>query len=513
MKRLIVSLLSVLLILGSSQSLTGGALESNRAPENLVNPATNWWPQSVQSNAQLVELSQYLKLQSGIETSGLITADTNSAITAESTAAPSAEATSEPTAEATSEPTADAPATTATETAAAQAPTAQQLEDEYDAVWQIVAFSYYNPDALTNWGSWRHKFDGQLTTVPELETALQEMVASIGDHWTSYTPRTDLLASWQSHQAGYVDLGLTLQLQNGAYRVFYVQYGSAAWLADFRRGDIITEIGGTRVTNKTTEAEVEAMLSRQAGSKVTIAYQHGTTTERTTLTAIEAPADEVVSHLDTNGIAYIRLPNFEDTQLLQDFFTQLRALYDDSAPQHFKAIALDLRGNPGGRLDEALDFVSVFLPDGVALNETTRSGRMLTTSQLFLEPSTIAGYKPSEFAAYLQRVPMFVLIDGTTASAAEVTTGALKDNERAIIIGTTTFGKGVGYVRFDQNSGPYQVRPAGGLLQITTLSYRTPDGDEVQGYGIHPDIAIQQPRAHTTDTQLEQALRYINAHA
>ncbi len=403
-----------------------------------------------------------------------------------------------PTAEATAEATKTAP------------PTAAQLENFYHQIWQLVGGTYYNPDALKDWGRWEHKFDGKLLTIDDLETAMQQMVASIGDHWTSYTPRPELIKQYNQYQAGAVDLGMMLKLINGAYRVWYVEWGSAAWSADIRRGDIITSVAGTNITNKLSQEEVDALLQQQQGTKVVVVDQHGGVTENIEITAAAAITPKVESQLYANGLAYIRFPNFDDPALLQDFVDQLGKMYDASGPRHFKALVIDLRGNPGGLVSEAVTFVSAFLQKGVVMNETTRDGRIMTTSQLTVAAPQIADGQLSNFAKYIEEVPLYLLVDENSASAAEITTGAFKDNNRAVIIGNTTWGKGVGYVTYDQQSGPYQVLPTGGILQITTLGLRTPSGANVQGRGVRPNVFIYQPRGHTSDVQLQKALNYIN---
>ncbi len=401
-------------------------------------------------------------------------------------------------------------ATTAEATPEATAVTPDQLENVYNQVWERINQTYYDADrlALVNFSEWKDKFVGKLTTIEELENALQQMVASIGDHWTQYIPYAELVNNHDQYVSGLLDLGMSLQLSNGVWKVWYVFYGGPAYYADIRRGDTITSIGGTALAGLNQE-QVDALLLQQRGNKVPVVARHAGITESITLTVAEAAPDAVTSRLYPGNVAYIRFPNFDDADIYREFRYQLAALYQTSGPSHFRALLLDLRGNPGGQVQEAISFVALFLKNGVVMNETTRSGRLINSTALSVIEPQWGNATGTEFYKFLETVPMYVLVDETSASAAELTTGALKDNHRAVILGQTTWGKGVGYEVFNQQSGDHQILPTGGILQITTLGYTTPNGHVVQGDGVHPNVVIVQPRGHTTDVQLERSLRFI----
>ncbi len=426
--------------------------------------------------------------------------------TVEATAEPTAEATAQPTTEPTVEATAE-PSQSATTTAPAQ-PTPAQLEAVYNAVWQRINDTYYDAAPLEKFQEWKDKYAGKLNTIPELEDALKAMVGSLHDHWTSYTPRPELVKQYNQYVSGVVDLGMALQKSGSTYKVWYVFYGGPAWTSDIRRGDTILSIDGKEI-GPLSQDEVDALLLRQKGTTIDVVDRHAGITETVSLTAAETAPDQVVSQIFPTGIAYIRFPNFSDAQIYSDFRQQLAQMYL-SSPTHFKALLLDLRGNPGGEVQEAISFVSLFLKHGAVMNEVTRSGRFTTSSRLLVnEPMWNGVGDAADFYKFLESVPMYVLVDENSASAAELTTGALKDNRRAVILGQTTWGKGVGYEVWDQQSGSHQILPTGGILQITTLQYTTPNGTQVQGVGVHPNVLIAQPRNHTSDVQLQRTLRFI----
>lgn len=419
----------------------------------------------------------------------------------QATAASTPEATPEATPESTAQPTASATTTAPTQ------PTPEQLEAVYNAVWQRIDQTYYDPAPLKDFQQWKDRYVGKLTTISELEDALAAMVGSLHDHWTKYTPRPELIKEYNDYQSGVVDLGMALQKSGRAYKVWYVFYGGPAWAADIRRGDTILSIAGTEISSLSQD-QVDALLLQQKGTTVDVIDLHAGLAETISLTVTEPAPDAVVSQVYPNGTAYIRFPNFSDSQIYSDFRQQLAEMYLAS-PTHFRALLLDLRGNPGGEVQEAIGFVSIFLKTGVVMNETTRSGRFMTSSRLQVNAPLLDGLENAEFYRFLENVPMYVLVDENSASASELTTGALKDNQRAVILGQTTWGKGVGYEVWDQQSGSHQILPTGGILQITTLEYTTPNGSTVQGVGVHPNVLIAQPRGHKTDVQLQRTLRFI----
>jgi len=150
-------------------------------------------------------------------------------------------------------------------------------------------------------------------------------------------------------------------------------------------------------------------------------------------------------------------------------------------------LIFDLRDNGGGLVDEAVKVASDFLPAGQVV--VTEKGLHVPTTVL----KTVAGHSTS--------LPLVVLVNGDTASASEIVTGALQDHERATVIGTRTFGKGV-----VQTVLPL---PAGASLKITIAAYLTPNGRNINHKGLQPDIVVSQPAAATSDRALLRALRFI----
>ena len=385
------------------------------------------------------------------------------------------------------------------------APTPKQLEDVYKSVWYRINSTYYDHDALKNFGVWKNKYDGKLTTPAELELAIKEMAGSLNDRWTSYTTSEEIKQAMSQHTAGLEPLGMMFkQHQDGTYVVDFLVYGTPAQKSDIRKGDTVKSINGKDLAGLTA-AEVEKLTMVKAGDEAQIVLVLDK--QEVTLTLKSAPADapDFQAKLLPGNIAYVRLPSFESEAMVAGLVGNLQELYKQSGG-NLKGIVLDLRGNPGGVFDYARHIASLFLAKGVIVTSTTRQGLELHEERFSVVKAWPHdfGEAPPEAIAFLHNLetaPMTVLIDGSSASCSEILTGALKDNGRAVIVGQTTYGKGVGY-----QAGRHR---AGGWLSVTSLSYLTPSGYNLANKGIAPDIEVAQPRGAALDVQLDAAIKSV----
>jgi carboxyl-terminal processing protease len=194
------------------------------------------------------------------------------------------------------------------------------------------------------------------------------------------------------------------------------------------------------------------------------------------------PLYSVKSLMLEPGILYTRITSFQATTT-RDFRKALLA----GAKEHpIKGLVLDLRNNPGGLLDQAVKIADIFLDDGIIVSTKGRNGR----EQMVFEAHN--GGPKNDF-------PMVVLVNGGSASGSEIVAGALQDNKRAIILGTTTFGKG--------SVQTVLPMPGGAGIRLTTARYYTPSGTSIQATGIHPDIEAPlstEPDKKTEDLSAPQ---------
>jgi len=383
-----------------------------------------------------------------------------------------------------------------------------QYESIYRSIWAMIGNMYYQPEKLANWAEWEHKFDGKIKSDDELDLAIQQMVESLGDQWTRYVTRLERIRVTQEQRAGLLGLGVQVKKdENGAFYIDYIEWGSAAHNSELRRGDNIIAVGATALAGKSVK-EANELLKGEVDTTVDITYAMNNGQKRTAKLAVAFTADqEVIAQVADNNLLYLRLPDFENRRRTAEFLNAIKGVGEKMQGAPVKGVILDLRGNPGGEITESLVVASIFLKDGVIVTSKTRSGRVYSKQTYEVVPplafsmnDAVDGSK--DFIDSLLEAPMVVLTDENTASAAEIVTGALKDNKRATIIGKTTYGKGVGYAT--------STGPTGGVVTITGLEYLTPSGYNLARKGINPDIESDHPRGEVKDVQLLKAIEFLS---
>ncbi len=209
--------------------------------------------------------------------------------------------------------------------------------------------------------------------------------------------------------------------------------------------------------------------------KITIARKNDPPFD-VTLTRAIIKVVSVKSQLEPGGIGYIRITSFTETTQ-----REVTKALDDMRSQaggHFQGFVLDLRNDPGGLLDQAVRVAGDFLDGGTTVSIR---GRSADDNRIFPAPAN---------GDHIKGVPMVVLINGASASAAEIVAGALQDRQRAEVLGTQSFGKGS-----VQTIIPLEGH---GALRLTTARYYTPNGRSIQGTGITPDRIVEQPKTPKT---------------
>lgn len=284
--------------------------------------------------------------------------------------------------------------------------------------------------------------------------AIKAMLGAAGDQWGSW-------ADGAGSNGAYAGVGLWLRATDGSLVVSQVATGSPARRAGITTGDVLTAVDG-RPTAGLTPADVAAALRGSPGTTVRLVLQRGAAVRRLSLVRAQVPALEVTSSMLSPTVGRIVVPSFTrgTGRQVRD---ALAALRKDRA----QGIVLDLRGDPGGLLTEAVETASCFLDGGAVVTYTRRGGSAV---RLDAEGDGDTA------------VPLVVLVDGGTASAAEVVTGALQDRGRAVVVGSRTFGKGT-------VQEPKRLSD-GSQLALTVARYTLPSGRSVDGVGIEPDIEV-----------------------
>ena len=306
--------------------------------------------------------------------------------------------------------------------------------------------------------------DGEL-----INGAIQGMVSNLDPH-SSYMDAKTYNETKQTTAGKVGGIGIEVNEEDGRLKVISSIDGTPASRAGLKAGDCIASIDG----NSTADLEVDAAMDKirgEAGSKITLTIQREGGQKPFDVTLVRAIVPVNATTYQREGdIGYIRMPRFND-QTADGLEQAVRELKKQIGPS-IRGYVLDLRGNPGGLVSQAVRVSDDFLNSGEIVS--TRGRHPDDNQRYDATDGDIAGGKP-----------VVVLINGTTASASEIVSGALQDNKRATIVGLTSFGKG----------SVQSIIPLGegrGALRLTTARYFTPSGHSIQAQGITPDVQVAQ---------------------
>jgi carboxyl-terminal processing protease len=321
---------------------------------------------------------------------------------------------------------------------------------------------------------------------------LAAAIASLNDPYSHYYDPSAYKAFLNQDNPHLNGIGIDVQNESKGLRVVDVFDDSPAARAGLARGDVIVAVGPTSLANRSADFGSK-LIRGDAGSKVTLTIQRGGQKKTITITRanIVVPvASGKVLDFHGHKVGYVQLTSFTDGS-----GAELRTQVNKVLHQGATSLVLDLRENGGGLLDEAVNVASIFIPDGTIVSTDGRS-----------QPRQVYQAKGGAIST---KIPVVVLVDRGTASAAEIVTGALQDRHRAEVVGTRTFGKGV----FQE----IQPLSNGGALDITVGEYFTPSGRNLggggvrEGQGLKPNVyALDNP--HTApDEALTVAERTVAA--
>jgi carboxyl-terminal processing protease len=307
---------------------------------------------------------------------------------------------------------------------------------------------------------------GELT-----KDALKGMLTRLDPH-SDYMDQDQYQQMTAVTRGQFGGIGVELTLEGKVPEVISPIDGTPAAEAGIEPGDRIVKIDAQPTTGMDVE-EIVKRLRGQAGTRVTLTIARNDRSPfDVTLTRDVIHVVSVKSDLKPNNIGYARITTFTETTAseLAGAIARMKA----RTQGRLNGLVLDLRNDPGGLLDAAIDVSGDFLDGGVVV--TTR-GRNSADDQVYRAPAS---------GDLLHGVPMVVLINSASASAAEIVAGALQDHHRATVMGTRSFGKGS-----VQTVIPLEGR---GALRLTTALYYTPSGRSIQGQGIAPDIVVAVPK-------------------
>ncbi len=329
-----------------------------------------------------------------------------------------------------------------------------------EEIQKILEEEFVNPDAVT---------------IDTLQPgAINGLIGSLNDSHTTYIPPEVLQGGVDIITGSFEGIGANVNQDQTTREIVIVApfRGSPAEKAGVKAGDVILAVDGESTEGWSLETAVNRIRGDE-GTPVTLTIRHADRTQEDITIVrdtVDVPTVFVSDITDAAGqpvtdLAYIQMQRFTD-----DTVSDMREALNDIVNSGKQGLILDLRGNPGGGLDATVSVADMFLDEGVVLTQVDRDGQR-------------SNYN-SEDGGEATDLPVVILVDEFSASGSEVLAGALRDHDRAKIIGTQTLGKGT----------VNQLRPLsnGGAVYVSIARWLTPDGTLIEGVGLSPDYRMEQ---------------------
>ncbi len=367
---------------------------------------------------------------------------------------------------------------------------AQTDAELYDMVWKIVNTRYI--DQTNNgqdWKRWRHKYDEKIKTPEDAYVAINTMVVSLNDNYTRFLNPSDFTEEKNAIKASLYGIGVQIGLRDGKILIISPIEDTPGEKAGLLAEDEILEINGVSTKDMTVDKAAEAIRGEKGTTVELLIKRKNVPNKLYKIVRDEIKIKSISLTPPENikideKVGYIRLSSFMGRNVGTEFKKVLTDYKDK------EGIIVDLRANTGGLLSNAIYIADLFLDGEIIVSTVDRDG-----------------YKDTSRSSrkYFSTQPLVVLINGASASASEILSGALKDNQRAVLIGENTFGKGlVQEVK--------SLLPFGAGLNITIQKYLTPNGTDINKKGIAPDIEVkftEQNIKDKDDVQLKKAHEII----
>ena len=356
----------------------------------------------------------------------------------------------------------------------------------FDRTWRIISKEYYEPTLNhQNWARWKYHYQGKIKTDEDARVAIDTMIASLNEPYTRFMTKKDYEDLTTSITSKIYGIGVNIYSNAGKIEIFNVMPATPADFAQLKQGDIITAVNG-KDTNGMNVSEVASLVRGPENSVVELTILRNNKKITKKIKRKEIKIKTVRSSIVDNHIGYIQILSFMSGSTPNEFVDAL------NNTKNTDSLILDLRGNTGGLLDNAVFIADIFLQKGTIVDIIYRNG-----------------YKKSIRAQdEIQPIdkPVVVLVNGASASASEILSGALKDYHRATLVGKKTFGKGL-----VQKVVPLPNQTG---VNITIARYLTPNGTDINKLGIKPDVEIGNDYETITnnknDVQLEKAKDILN---
>ncbi len=327
----------------------------------------------------------------------------------------------------------------------------------------------------------------EVSTATLVDGAVKGMVEALDDPYSVYLDQEAFKELNLQIEGTFGGIGVEIDVDQDKQLVVVSPLpGTPAARAGIKSGDVIAKINDQETTNMTT-IQAAAVLRGKPGTNVSLEImrkeENRTFTVRLTREQIAVPSVSGKMLEDNPDIGYLRVLHFNRSSTNAQLYEELGKLEESQ----YSGLVLDLRGNPGGDLQAAVEVAGYFLKRGPVVRIVHREGE-----EDVLHPTRVGP---------VVKVPLVVLIDEGSASASEIVAGAIKDTESGVLVGTRTFGKGLVQTVFNLGSREG--------VKLTTNKYLTPDRHDIHKKGIEPDVIINQPEDTDKDLQLEKAVEVL----
>ncbi|MCA9814363.1 MAG: PDZ domain-containing protein [Cyanobacteria bacterium HKST-UBA01] len=387
----------------------------------------------------------------------------------------------------------------------------------------------YDPASLGNVDVIRNKYNCQIKNVDDAIKYADEAVHESGDHYNDVLPPKEATAQKEAWKGEITGIGVTLgklpeenPTEKGPVRVESVVAGAPAEKHDLRKGDIITHVDGESLDLFTYD-ETVGKIRGPVDKTVTITLTRDGKPQDVTLERAPVEIANLEERRLDGNIGYVRLYNFTQEDTVEDVKKALEKHKDADS------YIIDLRNNPGGIFQNGYKLAALFLDSGTLLKTRERTDSdpsqptyltetyKLTDKEIVVESEDETSHDKDSYTEKREpdiiNKPFIVLVNGGSASSSEIFIGAIKASKEGLIMGSKTYGKGIGQSIFTN-------MPGGSSLQVTAFRIFTPDGHwagdaQKNRIGITPDMVIDNPDGATLgsadDKQLEEAKKYLHA--
>lgn len=353
-------------------------------------------------------------------------------------------------------------------------------QELYNRSWKMIKKNYIDSSFNSqNWNRWRSKYNGKLKTDEDARVAIETMIASLDDNYTRFLSKTEYTEQFNSIDSHITGIGVNIMSKSGKIIVYSVIEDTPAQKSGIMANDIVLEVDNKSVSGMDISKVAELVRGKE-NMAVKLKLKRGKSIIFKTIIRKKIEIKSVEASIKKNNIGYIKIKSFIGSNTASEFISELKKV------NNTQGLILDLRGNTGGLLTNAVIVANLFISNGKIVSIVSKNGKKNDIN--------------AQMSVPVISKPTIVLVDGASASASEILSGALKDNNKATLVGTKTFGKGL-----VQQIVPL---PNGTGLNITIAKYLTPSGEDINKKGIKPDYEVKltlNDLYKHNDTQLKRA--------